>query len=228
MTSKHPILTAKKLSKSFVTNQTITVLKEVSLTLYPGESIAITGPSGVGKSTLLHILGTLERPSSGTLTIADQDVLLFDPSAVRNRHIGFIFQNFNLLPDYTALENVLMPGRIGRQSIRKASASLERGYELLTRISLLERAHELSRHLSGGEKQRIAIARALYNDPDLILADEPSGNLDDDHSTAIHSLLFSLTEQMGKALVIVTHDRALAALCNRRFLLKNGSLREES
>ncbi|MEM7174320.1 MAG: ABC transporter ATP-binding protein [Chlamydiota bacterium] len=219
-----PILIAENLSKSFFEQREIEVLKEVCLTLYPGESLAITGPSGVGKSTLLHVLGTIERPCSGSLQIAGQNALTPDAALIRNRHIGFIFQNFNLLPDYTALENVLMPGKIARKPMKKDSSFIDKAHTLLKQVSLLDRIDCLARHLSGGEKQRVAIARALYNDPDIILADEPSGNLDDKQSSMIHTLLLTLTEQTGKALIIVTHDQALASLCHRKLFLKNARL----
>ena len=219
-----PIIVAKHLSKSFCDVAKVEVFKNVSLTVHSKESIAITGPSGVGKSTLLHILGTIERPSHGTLEIAGKNALATDSACIRNQHIGFVFQNFNLLPDYTALENVLMPGKIAR---KKTSSSLTaRAYQLLEKVGLSHRARHLARSLSGGEKQRIAIARALYNDPDVLLADEPSGNLDDHQSQVMHTLLMDLTQQMGKAVVIVTHNRALASLCHRRYILTHAELQE--
>lgn len=216
---KKPILKASGLSKAFVIPTRNTVLKDISLEVAAGETIAIMGPSGVGKSTLLHILGTLDLPDSGHLEIAGKNALGDTASALRNKHIGFIFQNFNLLDEYTVLDNVLMPARIGRSSLDDKHA-----LELLKRVNLESHAHHLAKQLSGGEKQRVAIARALCNDPDLILADEPSGNLDDGNSKAIHELLIHSAKDLGKALIVVTHDQQLAKLCDKIYLLQDAHL----
>ena len=219
MTSS-PLVEATNLSKSFPDmGSFVDVLRNTSLLIHRGESLAITGPSGAGKSTLLHILGTIEAPSSGTLTIAGKNALVGDVASLRNNHIGFIFQNFNLLPDYTTFENVCMPGKIGRRPLNRA-----RAHELLDAVHLSAKKTTLARHLSGGEKQRVALARALYNDPDLILADEPSGNLDEEQSGLVHDLLLTLAKERQKALVIVTHDRALARLCDTTYLLHHAHL----
>jgi|SRR5579872_3702756 len=213
------VLSAKNLFKTFKSPQKVTVLAGVSLDVEKGESVAVCGRSGEGKTTLLHILGSLEAPDSGTVEIQGQ---LFSPSKaaeLRNRHIGFIFQTFNLLEDFTLLENVLMPARIAR-----VSRDRKYGLELLQKVGLAERADFPAKLLSGGEKQRAAIARALCNDPDLILADEPSGNLDRANAENIGTLLLSLVKQEKKSLILVTHDDQLARLCDRKFCLSEGRL----
>jgi len=211
------ILQVKKVYKRFEKPTPVEVLKGISLEVHAGETIAITGKSGEGKSTLLHILGTLEKPSKGEVVICGKPLL--NLPEIRNQHIGFIFQTFNLLEDYTVLENVLMPAKIGRRPL-----NTEKALQLLEEVGLLHRADFPAKLLSGGEKQRAAIARALCNDPDLILADEPSGNLDHAHSVAIHELLIGSAKKRNKALVIVTHDKELASLCDRTYLLMDGVL----
>ncbi len=216
------VLSARKLCKTYTTPQMVHLLEDVSLDLHLGESLAIMGKSGVGKSTLLHILGTLELPSQGTLYIQGQDALRGSPHALRSAHIGFIFQSFNLLEDYTLLENVLMPARIARRS--HSSSLRKRALELLEEVGLKERADFPAKILSGGEKQRAAIARALLNDPAILLADEPSGNLDDGNSQKIHNILLDCCRKRNKTLVVVTHDAHLAALMDRQLMLKEGKL----
>ena len=206
------MLKAKDIYKTFEGTAAVEVLKGVSLTIEPHQSCAIVGKSGEGKSTLLHILGTLENPTSGTLEICGM-AAKGNGALLRSKHIGFVFQAANLLDDYTALENVLMPARIA-----KMPANKKRALALLEQVGLLERAHFRAHVLSGGEKQRVAIARALMNDPDILLADEPSGNLDTAQSSAIHQLLLSCK----KALVVVTHDENLANLCDRKYHLQGG------
>src|SRR5579885_2914386 len=174
--NKKILLKAKGLSKTYSSPTLVEVLKNITLEVEQGEAIAIMGKSGEGKSTLLHILGTLEKPSDGEIEICGKKVSHFPLAPLRNQHIGFIFQSFNLLEDYTALENVLMPAKIGRKATHPNSEAYQRGLNLLERVGLSPRAHFLTKLLSGGEKQRVAIARALCNDPDLIFADEPSGN----------------------------------------------------
>lgn len=218
------ILQAKQISKKFLAPATVDVLKNVDLTIHRGESIAIVGKSGEGKSTFLHILGTLEKASGGSLEICGKNVATAFLPELRNRHIGFIFQSYNLLDDYTTLDNVLMPAKIARLPTHAGSPAYLRALMLLETVGLKERAGFLAKLLSGGEKQRTAIARALCNDPDLILADEPSGNLDHANSQEVHSLLIRLARDFNKGLVVVTHDRELSSLCEKTLLLKDGNL----
>lgn len=218
------ILKAKNLSKVYKKPEHVQILKDISLSLEKGESLAIVGPSGVGKSTLLHILGTLDEPSSGTLEVMGQNTLSSDCSMLRNHHIGFVFQNFNLLEEYPVLENILMPAKVGRQAAGKGSQALLHAEALLERVGLSSHRDQLAKHLSGGEKQRVAIARAFCNRPELILADEPSGNLDEGNSTLIHNLLLESTKDFNKSLIVVTHNRDLANLCDQKYFLSDGSL----
>jgi len=213
------ILTASNLTKTFKTPEPLQILSDISLNIRPGESIAITGRSGEGKTTLLHILGTLEPFDSGHLSIGNQPLT----PAFRNTHIGFIFQAFNLLEDFTALENVLMPARIARKPFDR-----QKGLELLSLVNLEHRADFPAKLLSGGERQRVAIARALCNDPAILFADEPSGNLDHANADIVSNLLFNLVRSKNKTLVLVTHDMDLAARCDRKFCLSQGKLVEET
>lgn len=217
------ILQAQDIEKTYEGPTPVKVLSAVSLEVRRGESVAIMGKSGEGKSTLLHILGTLEKPSAGDLLICGKPASS-SSAELRNEHIGFIFQSFNLLEDYTLLENVLMPAKIARKRTDRGSPPYQRALELLEKVGLSARANFLAKLLSGGEKQRAAIARALCNDPDLILADEPSGNLDRAHSAEVHDLLLDSVKQMGKTLIVVTHDPELAKLCDRTLQLKSGKL----
>jgi lipoprotein-releasing system ATP-binding protein len=219
-----PILLAKNLSKSFKTPIPTLILKKISLEVFPGETVAITGKSGEGKTTLLHLLGTLESPSAGTLEISGIPAEPSTWSLLRNQKIGFVFQTYNLLEDYTAFDNVLMPAKIGGHATNPGSPAHTRALQLLSEVGLSERIYFPSKLLSGGEKQRVAIARAFENDPDLILADEPSGNLDHAHSRLIYDLLLKAATIRGKALIVVTHDPELAALCGRHYALTNGVL----
>jgi lipoprotein-releasing system ATP-binding protein len=218
------ILKAKQLTKKFSNPTLIEVLKGIDFEIDRGETVAVVGKSGEGKSTLLHILGTLEKPTSGTLEICGHDTSTASLPEVRNQHIGFIFQSYNLLDDYTVLENVLMPAKIARKPVHKGSVAYQRAIELLEIVGLKERASFFVKLLSGGEKQRAAIARALCNDPDLIMADEPSGNLDHSHSQAIQSLLIGLAKNFNKGLIVVTHDKEFSSLCDKTLLLKDGYL----
>ena len=213
------VLQAKDLVKFFYSPSKIQILNKVDLTAHQGETIAIMGRSGEGKSTLLQILGTLDSACSGSLEIAGQAVTSFSKNRIRNQHLSFIFQSFHLLEDCTALENVLMPARIARKT-----ASKEYGMQLLEHVGMASRANFNTKLLSGGEKQRVAIARSLCNDPDLILADEPSGNLDRQTATGIHQLLLDFANQKNKTLIIVTHDEELAKLCHTRYTLINQQL----
>ncbi len=215
------ILKLHNIHKSF---GTLAVLKGISLEVREGETIAITGKSGEGKSTLLHIIGTLEKPSAGTIEICGQMPLEATVHALRNQQIGFIFQTYNLLEEYTVLENLLMPQRIARKQCHKNSDSHKRALKLLEEVQLASKENELTKFLSGGEKQRVAIARALCNDPALILADEPTGNLDGENSQKVQELLIQTAKRRGKTLLIATHDPELASHCARTLHLKDGLL----
>ncbi|WP_246804074.1 ABC transporter ATP-binding protein [Desulfosarcina cetonica] len=184
------------------------------------------GASGIGKSTLLHILGTLDRPDSGELRYSGKDVLQLDDiqlARFRNRTIGFVFQFHHLLPEFTALENAMMPALISGMEKRPA---MEAAKAILVRVGLESRLEHRAGELSGGEQQRVALARALVMQPDILLADEPTGNLDRKNSDLIHALLMELNQEMGMALVVVTHNPALAALVSRRVTIMNGQLHE--
>lgn len=203
------VLVADKIKKQFTYPQPRLLFQDLSLSVDEGESLAITGPSGAGKTTLLHILGTLEQATSGTLHIQDQLVTQFNRSILRNKHIGFIFQAFHLLDDYTVYENVAMPARIARTTPSPTHIK-----ELLKLVGMEDKMHHETKLLSGGEKQRIAIARALCNNPSLLLADEPTGNLDRANAQLIQAILTQLTKA-GKSVIVVTHDPTLAASCHR-------------
>lgn len=218
------LLSAKGIQKSFYYPSKIQILNGIDLTVQGGQSIAIIGRSGEGKSTLLQILGTLENPCAGELKFGEELVSHSNKTTIRNKNIGFIFQSFHLLEDYSAFENVLMPARIARKDTSKGSTSEERAWELLEKVGLAHRAHFHTKYLSGGEKQRVALARAMCNDPSIIFADEPSGNLDRNTSNIIHEILLRFAENPEKALVLVTHDRELASLCSKQYELKNGLL----
>lgn len=207
--------------------QSIELFRDLDFVIRRGERIAIVGASGAGKSTLLHIIGTLEKPSSGKVLYGGKDIFLSDEKELarfRNRHIGFVFQFHYLLPEFNALENVMMPGLI---------AGLDRGeihsqaLALLERLGLENRLQHRVGELSGGEQQRVAVARALLLRPSLFLADEPSGNLDSRTGRKLHELLVSLNEELGLTMVIVTHNVELASMMHRTFRLADGQLREE-
>lgn len=223
-----PILSAKKISKTFTHPLSVEVLKSVSLDIYPGESVAIMGASGEGKSTLLQILGTLEAPTSGELIIAGKSVSTHPSPSLRNQHIGFVFQGFNLLDDYTVLQNVLMPALIAGELIHKNAPAYKRACALLEKVGLSHRMNFSTKLLSGGEKQRAALARALCNDPEILLADEPTGNLDHDTSSRIQELLTHSVKELNKSLIVVTHDKALAELCDRKLILCDGHFLKEN
>jgi lipoprotein-releasing system ATP-binding protein len=218
------VLKARHITKSFYNPVEVPILRGIDISVAAGETVAIMGRSGEGKTTLLHVLGTLEKPCQGNIEIAGQDVSRFNKSTIRNQHIGFVFQSFHMLEDYTALENVLMPARIGRKNVSKNSPSYQRAYNLLCEVGLEGRMHFRTKQLSGGEQQRVAIARALCNNPSLILADEPSGNLDSQTSTLIHDLLFRAAREENRSMVVVTHDPQLAKRCDRLLILQDGLL----
>ena len=204
----------------------IDVLKGLSFELTMGETLAIVGASGIGKSTLLHILGTLDRPDAGTLFYNDENVLLMDDSKLagfRNRTIGFVFQFHHLLPEFSALENTMMPALINGTDNDRAEHAAE---QILVRVGLKARMTHRATELSGGEQQRVALARALVLAPRILLADEPTGNLDRKNSDHVHGLLMELNQEMGMALVVVTHNLELASLVSRQVTLVNGRLSE--
>ena len=213
------IIEASGIQKNFGTLQ---VLKGVDFSAEKAEVVAIVVASGAGKSTLLQILGTLLSPDAGTIRIDGTDVLSLGQkqlSAFRNRHIGFVFQAHHLLPEFTALENVMIPALIGGEAAAKARA---KATQLLSSVGLEERLSHKPSELSGGEQQRVAIARALVNSPAILFADEPTGNLDSHTKEEIHRLFFSLRDQLGQAIVIVTHDPDLAAMCDKVRVIKDG------
>jgi len=218
------ILEAKDIHKSYSGPAGSHVLRGVTLSLDAQESIAIMGRSGEGKSTLLQILGTLDFPDEGTLVIGGEEALPSRFNELRSQSIGFIFQSFYLLEDFSVLENLLMPARIARVPCGKGSAAYARALTLLERVGMSQHAHQPAKQLSGGEKQRVAFARALCMDPKLILADEPTGNLDYTTAESIHHLLMSLVKEEGKSLVIVTHNQELANMCDRQYTLREGLL----
>ena len=215
------MINAKNIHKSF---GELEVLKGVDLAVSRGEIVSIVGPSGAGKTTLLQILGTLDKPDSGSVLVDGMDVSKLSSdqmSGFRNKHIGFIFQFHQLLPEFTALENVIIPALIGGTDFKKA---IQRAKELLDYLQLTDRLEHKPSELSGGEKQRIAVARALINNPSLILADEPSGSLDTQNKEELHKLLFDLRDKFGLTEVIVTHDRELAKICDRTIEMKDGRI----
>lgn len=218
------LLEAQNISKAFHQPKTVQLFKDISLQIAGGESVAIIGRSGEGKSTLLQILGSLEEPCAGHLYIEGEKTTSSNRAFVRNHKIGFVFQSFHLLEDYTVLENILMPAKIARRQTGKGSQAHKRAQLLLEQVGLADRTDFHTKLLSGGEKQRVALARAMCNDPSLILADEPSGNLDSQTAQLIHEFLINFAKDPRKALLLVTHDRELAHLCNRQYELRQGTL----
>ena len=213
------------ITKSFGNLQ---VLKGIDLHIGKGEIVSIVGPSGAGKTTLLQIIGTLDRPDSGSVTVDGINVSGFSTNKLsdfRNRHIGFVFQFHQLLPEFTALENIMIPAFIAGKGRSEAKARAE---ELLQFLGLADRANHRPNELSGGEKQRVAVARALVNEPAVILADEPSGSLDTKNKAELHQLFFDLRDKFGQTFVIVTHDEQLAAITDRTIHMKDGLLMPES
>ncbi|MGV9012107.1 MAG: ABC transporter ATP-binding protein [Flavobacteriales bacterium] len=198
------------------------VLKGVDLHVEKGEVVSIVGASGAGKTTLLQILGTLEKPDSGSLLINGEEVTKLSAKALssfRNNHIGFVFQFHHLLPEFSALENVMMPGLIAGKTRAECGPRAE---ELLTRLNVIARKEHKPGQLSGGEQQRVAVARALFNNPSVVLADEPSGNLDSAHAKELHQLFFDLRKELGQTFVIVTHNEELAEMADRRLVIRDG------
>ena len=215
------MIEVKNIHKSF---GTLEVLKGVNLTVEKGEIVSIIGKSGAGKTTLLQIIGTLDKPNSGSGVIDGVDVFALKEKELanfRNRHIGFIFQFHQLLPEFNALENVMMPALIARQPEKEAEA---RATQLLSELGLSERLKHKPNELSGGEKQRVAAARAMMMSPDVILADEPSGSLDESNKKELHKLLLQMREQYGQTIIIVTHDKELAEISNRVIEMRDGRI----
>ncbi len=206
----------------FKTYGTIDVLKGIDFSVQQGEVVSIVGASGAGKSTLLHILGSLDRPDTGWVKIKDEEISSMNDktlSAFRNQHIGFIFQFHNLLPEFTAVENVLLPAMIGKRNLKEAEA---RAKELLSFLGLDHRFTHYPNQLSGGEQQRVAVARSLINDPLIVFADEPSGNLDTHNAEDLHQLFFDLRKKYNQTFVIVTHNEKLADLSDRKVVMQDG------
>ncbi len=217
------MIVAKNITKSF---DTLQVLKGVDLHIASREIVSIMGPSGAGKTTLLQLLGTLDRPDSGTIHIDGTDVLNLGEralSAFRNQHVGFVFQFHQLLPEFTALENVMMPALIAGTTFKAAQAEANR---LLDYLKLSDRIYHKPSELSGGEKQRVAVARALINKPSVILADEPSGSLDSKNREELHRLFFDLRDNFNQTILILTHDMELASISDRVILMRDGLIVE--
>jgi lipoprotein-releasing system ATP-binding protein len=217
--SSKPIIEVKNVFKSY---GDLPVLKGVSMSVNKGEVVSIVGASGAGKSTLMHIIGTLDEADKGQVVIDNKDLSNLrgkSLSEFRNKHIGFVFQFHQLLPEFTAIENVLMPAWIAGE---KESSADQRAKDLLKRMGLQDRIHHKPSELSGGEQQRVAIARALINNPAIILADEPSGNLDSANAQQLHQLFFELRNEMNQTFVIVTHNNELADMADRKLTIKDG------
>lgn len=220
-----PLICARHLNKSFNSSGvSIDILKSADFELKPGETVAVTGASGIGKSTFLHILGTLDRPDTGTLLFKGKDVFGFDDTRLakfRNESVGFVFQFHHLLSEFSAIENVMIPALINGQSKKEGKEIAE---AILVRVGLEERLSHMAGRLSGGEQQRVAIARALVLNPPLLLADELTGNLDQKNSDHIHMLLLELNKELGMSLVLVTHNAELASYMSRSLTIVDGKI----
>ncbi len=218
-----PLLSVRRVTKSYDQgSQKLEILKGLDADFYPGEAACIVGSSGAGKSTLLHIIGALDRPTSGQVLFKNEN--LFDKSdedlaQFRNKTVGFVFQFHHLLSEFSALENIMMPARIAGEPVHEAR---KRAEKLISMMGLDARSHHYPSELSGGEQQRVAVARALIQNPKVLLADEPTGNLDTENSRQIQELFFSLKHQFGLTLIVVTHDSNFASRFPRRLILKDG------
>lgn len=225
LTERAPFILIEKLRKTYAgPHDTVEVLTGLDLEVAAGETVAIVGASGVGKSTLLHMVGTLDRPTAGRVVVGGQDLALLDEpglAAFRNRHIGFVFQSHHLLPEFSALENVMMPALIARMDRREAQVKAK---ALLGEVGLGDRLDHRLGELSGGEAQRVAVARALVLGPRLLLADEPTGNLDERTGEKVHQLIMRLNAEMGLTTLVVTHNERLAAVMDRRLRLAEGRI----
>jgi lipoprotein-releasing system ATP-binding protein len=224
-----PVLRVSDIHKSYVTgrNEQLHVLRGVSFSMEKGQICAIVGASGTGKSTMLHIIGALDSPSKGSVHIQGRDIFAMndrDVAAFRNRHVGFVFQFHHLLPEFTATENVSMPALIAGMP---KDAAEKRAHELMQRVRVDHRADAKPSELSGGEQQRVAVARALMNEPDVILADEPSGNLDEENAAMLHGLIWELARERRQSFVLVTHDESLARKADVVYRLHDGALAEK-
>ncbi|MGN1214277.1 MAG: ABC transporter ATP-binding protein [Bacteroidaceae bacterium] len=218
---ENAIISVRAITKKF---GRLAVLRGIDLDIFKGEVVSIVGPSGAGKTTLLQIMGLLDLPTSGSVVIDGRDVTKLkqkELAEVRNRRIGFVFQFHQLLPEFTALENVMLPALIGGASRKQARARAE---ELLEMLGIAQRANHKPAELSGGENQRVAVARSLVNNPSIVLADEPSGSLDTKNKEELHRLFFELRDRLGQTFVIVTHDEQLASLTDRTIHLKDGMI----
>lgn len=219
--TRKKMIDIKGITKSF---GSLEVLKGIDLHIDRGEVVSIVGPSGAGKTTLLQIMGTLDKPDSGEITVDGINVLGLSAkklSDFRNRHIGFVFQFHQLLPEFTALENIMIPAYIGGKGTKEAK---QRAMELLEFMNLADRAQHKPAELSGGEKQRVAVARALVNNPAVVFADEPSGSLDSKNKAELHRLFFDLRDKFGQTFVIVTHDEHLASVTDRTIHIEDGKI----
>jgi len=227
-TDASPVLSARGVHRTYRSgSQELHVLRGIEMQLHAGEAVAIVGGSGSGKSTLLHLLGALDRPTSGRIELGGRDLATLDDdllAGIRNRQIGFVFQFHHLLREFSALENVMMPALIAGFSPAEARS---RARDLLGAVGLSAREEHVSTELSGGEQQRVAVARALVNEPLVLLADEPSGNLDGATSGRLHDLLFRIREERGVAMVLVTHNPTLAGMADRILTLSEGVLSTE-
>ncbi|MBL0309411.1 MAG: ABC transporter ATP-binding protein [Bacteroidetes bacterium] len=215
------MLEAKDIYKQY---GSLEVLRGVSISVQKGEIVSLVGPSGAGKSTLLHIIGTLDKPDKGNVEIEGKDVVSLNEKSIssfRNKSIGFIFQFHHLLPEFTALENVCIPAFIGGTARNIAE---KKAKELLSLLNLSNRLHHKPGELSGGEQQRVAVARSLINDPVLVMADEPSGNLDTQHAGELHRLFFELRDKLNQTFIIVTHNEELARMADRTITMKDGMI----
>lgn len=224
---RDPLISVQNISKSFENSgYRIEILKEAKLDLHKGETLSIVGASGIGKSTFLHILGALDRPDHGQLFFKGKDVFKFSDSALarfRNKSIGFVFQFHHLLPEFSAIENTMMPGLIRGSMKTEVRRDAEK---MLEKVGLQDRLHHRMGELSGGEQQRVALARALVLHPAVLLADEPTGNLDQENSEHIHRLLLELNQELGMTLVVVTHNPDLARRMSRRITISEGKLED--